>query len=185
MCLHFQRIILLWSSYMLMELVKIIMAMLLKLLLSIFTHPVVAFHQPLSPISILFSNSLPLVPINDPDIQRAFKTLRPTKPVALDYIPDFVIRVARLFYCLYVFSLSVSQKHFPTQWGHQYLCLFIRNAIRPACKAIDLCISSIIFQKSLNFLCMTIWLIILNENWSPVNMTLFKPNLLLPSWYRT
>jgi hypothetical protein len=74
---------------------------------------------PLSPISVFCSDFLPLVPSIDTDIKKSINRLRSTKPVGLDDTPGCIINgysTISVPVLKYVFNLSVSQKHFPTQW---------------------------------------------------------------------
>lgn len=74
---------------------------------------------PLSSIQVFCSHFLPLVPVSDFDIQKAVERLRPTKSVAPDDIPRFIIKghsTILVPVLEHIFSLCVSQQHLPTEW---------------------------------------------------------------------
>jgi hypothetical protein len=67
----------------------------------------------------LSSDFLHLPPINELDILRAIKRLRPSKSVGPDGIPSFIIKGSSTIFApliKYIFNLSLSQEHFPAQW---------------------------------------------------------------------
>jgi hypothetical protein len=47
---------------------------------------------PLSPISVFYCDSLPLIPVSDFDIRKAVKSLGPTRSVRLGDVPGFIAK---------------------------------------------------------------------------------------------
>jgi hypothetical protein len=75
---------------------------------------------PAGPHSLLLSSDfLHLPPISELDILKAIKRLRPSTSVRPDGIPSFTIKGFSIIFApllKYIFDLSLSQEHFPTQW---------------------------------------------------------------------
>jgi hypothetical protein len=162
MCLQFERVILLRSSCMLMELAQMILVVLLKLLLSTFSQLTIILHHRLVLRVLFFSDFIPLFLISDRDIQKSIKRLRPTKSVGLGDIPRFIIKGSSdilVPVLKYVFNLMLSEKHFPSQWNQSVIVSVYKSGneacvqnYRPVCLLKS-------FQKFLNLLYMTTFLL--------------------------
>lgn len=102
-------------------------------------HSYTTFHNippPLNPISVICSDSLPLLPTNDRDIQKAIKRQRPTKHVRLVDIPGFIIKGCSTILVpvlKYIFNPSVFQKHFLAQWKQAVIVLVCKKGSGVAC----------------------------------------------------
>jgi hypothetical protein len=69
--------------------------------------------------ALLSSDILQLPPISELHILKAIKCLIPSKSVGLEGIPGFITKGRSTVFALllkYIFDLSLSQEHFPTQY---------------------------------------------------------------------
>jgi hypothetical protein len=134
-----------------------------KHLLSVYNIPCPG----VSPLPSRSSEFLSLAPISELEICKALKRLRPSKAVALDGIPSFIIKgCSEIFIRVlkHIFNLSLSQQYFSTEWKQAAIVPVFKKATVPPLAITDPFLFSIIFPNYLNSLFMTIFHTILSSN---------------------